>query len=36
VRLPDGDARARWPIGARVGIAVSGEQAIAFLRSQGP
>jgi hypothetical protein len=32
VRLPDGDARVRWPIGARVGIAVSGEQTIAFLR----
>jgi spermidine/putrescine ABC transporter ATP-binding subunit len=35
VRLPDGDARARWPIGARVRIAVSGGEAVAFLRSQG-
>jgi putative spermidine/putrescine transport system ATP-binding protein len=36
VRLPDGAARARWPIGASVRIAVAGEEAVAFLRSQGP
>jgi ABC-type Fe3+/spermidine/putrescine transport system ATPase subunit len=35
VRLAAPDARARWPIGARVGLAV-GRDAVAFVRPHGP
>jgi putative spermidine/putrescine transport system ATP-binding protein/spermidine/putrescine transport system ATP-binding protein len=35
MRLPGNDAVARWPIGTRLGIAVSGTDAVAFPRAAG-
>jgi hypothetical protein len=33
MRLPGADAIARWPIGTRLAIAVSGADAVAFPRA---
>jgi spermidine/putrescine ABC transporter ATP-binding subunit len=35
MRLPGNDAIARWPIGTRLGIAVTGADAVAFPRAAG-